>query len=80
MSGEELLMKEFALVGPDAVKQHLLNRSILDENSQRKQNNTMISMGQSRRGEEVFVVRPVTPVVHGVDNDLERSLLRFNKA
>ena len=43
-------MKEFALVGPDAVKQHLLNRSILDENSQRKQNNTMVSMGKSRRG------------------------------
>lgn len=76
LSGEELLMKEFALVGPDAVKQHVLTKSYLDENQQKKGTNTMM-MSKSKSGRDVFTGRPATPLINGVDQELERSLLRF---
>lgn len=53
-------MKEFALVGPEAVTQHLITRSLLDETSQPRRTENNISINKSRRGGDVFN-RPVTP-------------------
>jgi hypothetical protein len=59
-------MKQYALLGPDGMRQQFLTRSILDETSIRKQNLTT-SINKSRRV-EVFGGRPVTPSLNGIDN------------
>jgi hypothetical protein len=70
-------MKQFALLGPDGIRQQFLTRTILDETSIRRQNLTT-SINKSTRV-DVFGGRPVTPSLNGIDNELSRSLIRFGK-
>ena len=51
--GEELLMKKYALLGPEAVREEILTRSILDETS-RKSHNMTTSNNHSKRIDKVF--------------------------
>lgn len=62
LSGEDLLMKRYALLGPEAVREEIINKSILDETS-RKSNNMTTSISHSKRIDKVFykVERPETP-------------------
>lgn len=62
ISGEELLLKKYALLGPEAVREELLTRSILDDTS-RKSHNMTTSINYSKRVDKVFQKneRPETP-------------------
>lgn len=51
--GDDLLVKNYALVGPEAVKEHILTRSVLDETSKRL-NNMTTSINRSRRLDNIF--------------------------
>ena len=51
--GEELLIRNFALVGPEAIREQLLTRSVLDETSKRM-NNMTTSINKSRRVDNIF--------------------------
>ncbi len=53
-AGEELLLKEYTLLGPEALKEQLLTRSVLDDTA-RKINNTTLSMNRSKRLDNIFV-------------------------
>jgi hypothetical protein len=55
-------MKEFMLLGPEAVKEQILNRSVLDETS-KKVNNMTMSINHSRRMDNIFNQRPGTPTL-----------------
>ena len=70
-------MKEFPLLGPDGMKDQIMTKSAIEEN--RRGNVNMSSISKSRRGDGVFAGRPVTPSLNGIDNDLERSLLKYSK-
>ena len=52
-NGEEILMKNYALLGPEAVREHILTRSVLDETSKRL-NNMTTSINRSRRLDNIF--------------------------
>lgn len=53
IKGEELLMKKYALLGPEAVREEFLTRSILDDTS-RKSHNMTTSINHSKRIDKVF--------------------------
>jgi hypothetical protein len=53
LNGEELLMRKFALLGPEAVREEIINRSFLDETSRRSHNMTS-SINHSKRVDKVF--------------------------
>ena len=46
-------MKKYALLGPEAVREEIINRSILDETG-RKSNNMTTSINHSKRIDKVF--------------------------
>ncbi len=48
------MLKEYTLLGPEALKEQLLTRSVLDETA-RKINNTTLSMNRSKRLDNIFV-------------------------
>ena len=52
--GEQLLFKNYALLGPDAVRETFLTRSVLDQTSKRL-NNMTTSINRSRRLDNIFV-------------------------
>lgn len=54
LNGEEFLMKEYALLGPEAVREQMLTRSVLDQTSKRL-NNMTTSINHSRRMDNIFV-------------------------
>ena len=55
-NGEEFLLKNYALLGPDAVREQILTRSVLDETSKRL-NNMTTSINRSRRIDNIFAGR-----------------------
>ena len=48
-----MLLKNYALVGPEAIREHILTRSVLDETSKRL-NNMTTSINRSRRLDNIF--------------------------
>ncbi len=52
-NGEEFLMKNYALLGPEAIREQILTRSVLDETSKRL-NNMTTSINRSRRVDNIF--------------------------
>jgi hypothetical protein len=46
-------MRKFALLGPEAVREEIINRSIFDETSRRSHNMTA-SINHSKRVDKVF--------------------------
>jgi hypothetical protein len=52
-NGEELLLKNYVLLGPEAVREQILTRSVLDETS-RRLNNMTTSINRSRRMDNIF--------------------------
>jgi hypothetical protein len=55
-NGEEYLIKNYALLGPDAIREQLLTKSVLDETSKRL-NNMTTSINRSRRLDNIFAGR-----------------------
>lgn len=53
LNREDLLMKKYALLGPEAVREEIINRSILAETS-RKSHNMTTSINYSKRVDKVF--------------------------
>ena len=49
-----MLFKNYALLGPEAVREHMLTRSVWDETSKRL-NNMTTSINRSRRMDNIFV-------------------------
>jgi hypothetical protein len=47
-------MKNYALLGPEAMREQILTRSVLDESSKRL-NNMTTSINRSRRLDNIFV-------------------------
>lgn len=77
LNGEELLIKEFPLLGPEGMRDQILTKSMIEDNLKK---NNVSSISKARRGNEVFGGgRPVTPSLTGVDNDLEKSLIKYSK-
>jgi hypothetical protein len=54
--GEEFLVKNYALLGPDAIREQILTKSVLDETSKRL-NNMTTSINRSRRLDNIFAGR-----------------------
>lgn len=52
VNGDEFLMKNYALVGPEAIREQILTRSVLDETSKRV--NMTASINRSRRVDNIF--------------------------
>jgi hypothetical protein len=52
-NGDEFLVKNYALVGPEAMREQILTRSVLDETSKRL-NNMTTSINRSRRVDNIF--------------------------
>lgn len=52
-NGEEILLKNYALLGPEAMREQVLTRSVLDETSKRL-NNMTTSINRSRRMDNIF--------------------------
>lgn len=71
-NGEEMLFKNYALLGPQAVREHILTRSVLDETSKRL-NNMTTSINRSRRMDNIFVQKGNVTVLQP---ELDRLLNR----
>ena len=77
LNGEELLIKEFPLLGPEGMKDQMLTKSMMDENMKK---NNVSSISRGKRGNEAFGGgRPVTPSLNGGDNELEKSLIKYSR-
>lgn len=54
-----------------------MTKSMIEDNTKK---NNVSSISKAKRGNEVFGGgRPVTPSLSGVDNDLEKSLIKYSK-
>jgi hypothetical protein len=67
------LIKNYALLGPEAMREHLLTKSVLDETSKRL-NNMTASINRSRRLDNIFMGKGnVTVLEPELDNILNRK-------
>lgn len=66
-------MKEYALVGPEAVREQMLTRSVLDETSKRI-NNMTTSINHSRRIDNIFQKQNATILGPELENILNVKL------
>jgi hypothetical protein len=72
-NGEEFLLKNYALLGPEAMREQILTRSVLDETSKRL-NNMTTSINRSRRVDNIFAGKNNATVLEPeLDNLLNRK-------
>lgn len=68
------MFKNYALLGPEAIRENLLTRSVLDETSKRL-NNMTVSINRSRRMDNIFMQKNNATVLGPeLDGILNRKL------